>query len=137
VASVKSEKTGHGRVVETNSLCPHINSLTKGKIMPTSKTATTVSGLLAAWLIGTAAFCALAGAADYDNHQKDLTTLKQDFKKLDKNGDGYLSMQEFKAAGKDDLAFKAADADGDGRIDMDEYVSHIEAKAADKDMQKQ
>lgn len=105
--------------------------------MLTPKTPTTVSGLLAALLIGTTTICTPASAADYGKHQKDISTLKRDFKKLDKNGDGYLSMLEFKAAGKDDLAFKAADADGDGRIDMDEYASHIEAKAADKDMQKQ
>ena len=105
--------------------------------MLTAKTATKVPGLLAVWLIGTAVFCSPVGAADYGKYQKDLPTLKRDFKILDKNGDRYLSMQEFMVAGKDDLAFKAADADGDGRIDMDEYVNHIEAKAADKDMQKQ
>lgn len=105
--------------------------------MLTARSATIISGLMATWLIGIAIFCAPAAAADYGKDQKDLSTLKQDFKKLDKNRDGYLSMEEFKATGKDNLAFKAADTDGDGRIDPDEYINYIQAKAADKEMKKQ
>ncbi len=64
--------------------------------MPSRKN--TAPALLAAWLVG-ALFCASAGATGHGKHPKDAPTLKQDFRKLDKNGDGYLSMEEFKVAG--------------------------------------
>jgi hypothetical protein len=53
------------------------------------------------------------------------------FKDFDTNRDGYLSMNEFKAKGKDDLAFKAADIDGDERVDPSEFDKHLIKKATD------
>lgn len=101
--------------------------------MEISKRATTAQGLLAVLLISTALSGTPAGAADY-GEQQGQTKLKQDFKTLDKNKDGYLSMEEFKAAGMDDLAFNAADMNGDGRIDPDEYAKYSKAKATDQEM---
>lgn len=54
------------------------------------------------------------------------------FKDCDSNKDGYLSLEEFKAKGKDDLAFKAADIDGDARIDPSEYDKYLAKKASDQ-----
>ncbi|MDD5328924.1 MAG: EF-hand domain-containing protein [Sulfuricella sp.] len=98
--------------------------------MPTRKSATPVPALLAACIIGTAVSCTPVGAAG--KRIKDMPTLKQDFRKLDKSGDGYLSMEEFKAAGLDELAFKAADTDSDGRVDPDEYRNYTEAKREER-----
>jgi hypothetical protein len=54
-----------------------------------------------------------------------------DFKTLDTNKDGYLSMQEFTAKGSDDLAFRAADINGDGQVDPGEYAKYSQLKATD------
>lgn len=53
------------------------------------------------------------------------------FKDFDGNKDGYLSLEEFEAKGKDDLAFKAADLDGDGRLDAEEFDKYLARKASD------
>lgn len=54
------------------------------------------------------------------------------FKDFDTNKDGYLSVDEFKAKGKDNLAFKAADIDGDEQIDPDEFDKYLAKKASDQ-----
>ncbi|MBW8372311.1 MAG: EF-hand domain-containing protein [Thiobacillus sp.] len=54
------------------------------------------------------------------------------FKDYDSNRDGYLSLEEFKAKGKDDLAFKAADIDGDERLDRSEFDKYLTRKASDQ-----
>ena len=54
------------------------------------------------------------------------------FKDFDTDKDGYLSLEEFEAKGKDDLAFKAADIDGDGRLDPDEFDKYLDKKASDQ-----
>ena len=54
------------------------------------------------------------------------------FKDHDGNKDGYLSLEEFKAKGKDDLAFKAADIDGDERLDRSEFDKYRARKATDQ-----
>ena len=58
------------------------------------------------------------------------------FKKLDTNGDGKISLDEFKAgpAGKKDPAkaeefFKKKDKDGDGFLTLEEFSAHGEKKA--------
>ena len=54
------------------------------------------------------------------------------FKDYDSNKDGYLSLDEFKAKGKDDLAFKAADVDNDARLDRSELDQYLTRKATDQ-----
>jgi hypothetical protein len=53
------------------------------------------------------------------------------FKKLDTNGDGFLSLEEFKASphGQKDPAkaeemFKKKDKDGDGKLSLEEFAAH-------------
>jgi hypothetical protein len=101
--------------------------------MEKPKNATAATGFLAALLIG-ALSGAPAGAASHGEQQKGPDGLKQDFRTLDKNGDRYLSLEEFKPTGKDDLAFKAADLDGDNRLDADEYAKYGKAQEADQEM---
>lgn len=92
---------------------------------------------LIALAIGSATSCAQVGAIEAGDEEKSPTKLKQEFRKLDRNGDGYLSLEEFKALNKDDLAFKAADVNDDGRLDLAEFIRYSEAKAADSKMQQQ
>lgn len=51
---------------------------------------------------------------------------KQDFKKTDTNGDGYVSLAEFNAAST--AKFHEIDADNDGRISLDEKKDYLESK---------
>lgn len=74
---------------------------------------------LAALLLGTAMLPALAGGG-------------MSFKDFDGNQDGYLSLDEFKAKGKDDLAFKAADINGDQQVDPSEFDKYRARKATDQ-----
>lgn len=48
-------------------------------------------------------------------------------KHLDADGDGMITLDEFRAAG--DAAFARLDADGDGRISADEFAAAREARA--------
>ena len=55
-------------------------------------------------------------------------TPEESFKKLDKDSDGFLTLDEYKAnprfqkdASKADEAFKKADTTADGKISLDEY----------------
>lgn len=54
------------------------------------------------------------------------------FKDFDTNKDGALSLDEFKAQGKDDLAFKAADINGDEQLDPSEFDKYLAKKASDR-----
>ena len=80
---------------------------------------------LAALLLGTAMSSA------YAVDQKGMSESGQSFQDHDGNKDGYLSLEEFKAKGKDDLAFKAADIDGDERLDRSEFDKYLIRKAND------
>jgi Ca2+-binding EF-hand superfamily protein len=54
------------------------------------------------------------------------------FKDFDANKDGYLSLNEFEAKGKDELAFNAADLNGDKRVDPNEFGRYLARKATDQ-----
>jgi hypothetical protein len=81
---------------------------------------------LAALLLGAAMSSA------YAVDPKEMTESGPSFKDHDSNKDGYLSLDEFKAKGKDDLAFKAADVDGDERLDRSEFDRYLVRKANDQ-----
>ena len=57
------------------------------------------------------------------------------FKKLDKNGDGKLSLEEFLGkkpadkVAKAENRFKAKDTNGDGFLSLDEFKAHAKRKA--------
>jgi Ca2+-binding EF-hand superfamily protein len=77
---------------------------------------------IAALLLGVAMLPATAG----DRRIKS-------FQDYDANRDGYLSLKEFEATGKDNLAFKAADIDGDERLDRKEFDQYLDKiKAGDR-----
>jgi Ca2+-binding EF-hand superfamily protein len=88
-----------------------------------------LGSLLAALLLG---MSGLAAEAD-ESGAKKAPGAAAEFKRIDANGDGFLSQEEFIAYGeKDDLTFKAADINGDGRVDKEEYAKHLETKAKDE-----
>ncbi|MDZ7594877.1 MAG: hypothetical protein U0932_09525 [Thiobacillus sp.] len=81
---------------------------------------------LAALLLGIAVLPACAG------DRKEMPESSMSFKDHDANKDGYLSLEEFKNKGKDDLAFRAADINGDEQIDPDEFDKYLIRKASDQ-----
>ena len=81
---------------------------------------------LAALLLGVAILPSCAA------ERKAAPEAGKSFKDYDSNKDGFLSRDEFKAKGKDDLAFAAADSDGDGRLDPDEFDKYLARKASDQ-----
>ena len=89
----------------------------------------TTQTLIAALLLGLVVQPACA--AENASRTQGASMASVDFKTLDTNKDGYLSMQEFTAKGSDDLAFRAADINGDGQVDPDEYDKHRQLKAVD------
>jgi hypothetical protein len=94
------------------------------------KSETGKTKMLAALLLGAAQLP--VHAADLPQSRKETSKAAADFKSHDTDKDGFLSMDEFLAKGKDDLAFRAADIDGDGRVDPGEYAKYLEAQATDQ-----
>lgn len=72
-----------------------------------------------------------AHAADVQT-DKSKGTSEMRFKDCDTDKNGFLSLEEFEAKGKDDLSFKAADINGDQRIDPDEYEKYKTMKETDQ-----
>lgn len=81
---------------------------------------------LAALLLGVAMLPACAA------ERKGIPEAGMSFKDYDSNKDGFLSLEEFKARGKDNLAFNAADINGDGRVDPGEFDKYLARKASDQ-----
>lgn len=92
-----------------------------------TRKASTAAGILL--LAGTVLLPAHAADAQTD---KSKGTSEMRFKDCDTDKDGFLSLEEFKAKGKDDLSFKAADINGDQRIDPDEYEKYKTMKETDQ-----
>jgi Ca2+-binding EF-hand superfamily protein len=80
---------------------------------------------LAALLLGIAMLPANAG------DRKGMPESGMSFKDHDTNKDGYLTLEEFKNKGKDNLAFKAADINGDEQVDPEEFDKYLIRKATD------
>lgn len=61
---------------------------------------------------------------------------EEQFKKLDKDGNGSLSIDEFRGkreASQAEAAFKALDTNGDGAVSLDEYVAGAQKKPKKKE----
>jgi len=73
--------------------------------------------------------CTTVSAADAPKKDRDPAKF---FDKKDANGDGFLTLDEFKAgmpekaAGKADQRFKKIDANGDGKVSRDEFKAGME-----------
>ncbi|MDT3706363.1 MAG: EF-hand domain-containing protein [Thiobacillus sp.] len=87
------------------------------------KSGTRIPAHVAALLLGVAMSLAYAEGG--------MSESGKSFKDLDANNDGYLSVDEFEASGKDELAFKAADINGDEQVDRDEFDKYLVRKATD------
>jgi hypothetical protein len=75
-------------------------------------------------------FATAADAAKKEAKKAGAPTAEERFKKLDTNGDGFISLEEFKAspAGQKDAAkaeefFKKKDKDGDGKLSPEEFAA--------------
>jgi Ca2+-binding EF-hand superfamily protein len=76
--------------------------------------------------------CGLAvPALAADDKPKEKPSPEETFKRLDKNGDGKLSLEEFKGkrqgekATKAEETFKKKDKDSDGFLTLDEYKAKL------------
>jgi hypothetical protein len=85
-------------------------------------------------LSGLPAYAADTMAGTQQRARDEMSAASASFRAYDSNQDGFVSLAEFKAKGKDDLAFKAADIDGDGRLDPGEFIKYVTAKKADHAM---
>ena len=62
-----------------------------------------------------------AGSSSWDV-EKDGDIDKADIAKIDKNGDGKVTLAEAKAAGVSEADFKKADSNGDGTVSAEELA---------------
>lgn len=62
-------------------------------------------------------------------NQATLLIGKEEFKKLDTSGDGFLSADEWKAAGLDAKEFARLDASREGRLSMSDFIKHKDFRA--------
>jgi Ca2+-binding EF-hand superfamily protein len=86
--------------------------------------------LCAGALVAAVGFCGMTSwAADAPKKDRDPAKF---FDKKDINGDGFLSLDEFKAgmpekaAGKADARFAKVDANGDSKVSRDEFKAGME-----------
>lgn len=83
---------------------------------------------------------AVAGAAEKKEKKKTAEKtatedpVKKEFKQCDTNRDNFISLAEWKAAGKDEASFKAKDKNGDGKLSFAEFKA--EAPAAAQEVKK-
>ena len=57
-------------------------------------------------------------------NQATLLLGKEEFKKLDANGDGFLASDEWKAAGLDAKEFARLDVSKEGRLSLSDFIKH-------------
>ena len=93
------------------------------------------------WSVVTVAIVALgvavgsSFAAEKPKGEKPKVSPEEMFKKLDKNNDGFISLDEFVGKPKDEAMkaakekqFKAKDKDGDGKLSKEEFLAPPPAK---------
>jgi Skp family chaperone for outer membrane proteins len=86
----------------------------------------------------TVSFATAADAAKKEAKKAGAGNPEERFKKLDTNGDGFISLDEIKAspqgqkdAAKAETAFKAKDKDGDGKLSPEEFAAGGGKKGGD------
>jgi len=99
----------------------------RGDALKRRRLTTLTLGLPAVMCIGASTALHAAPPADSAPADSEFATapVAPDFKKYDNNGDGYVSMNEFKAHKGDPHAFIQADENKDGRLDADEFPKAI------------
>jgi len=100
-----------------------------------------VIGVVVLSIVGLLATGEAMAKRDKKNRKNDPAAVAESFKALDKNGDGKLSLDEFKAGKTDaqeaEKSFKSLDKNGDGTLTQDEFAPPTDkpakpAKSADK-----
>lgn len=105
-----------------------------------------VRKVIVAIVVMSLGFAASAGAAEgkgkKGDDKKSAARVEKAFKKIDSNGDGKVSLDEFKTARKSakperlEAAFKRFDTDNSGELSFEEFRDGL-AKAREKDDKKE